>query len=161
MKFKSLFRRGHGSPSSSGTKHRGDRNGSHIGTSAVPNNNEAPMRPAASVSSLDSKYHKISPMLKQPAKNAKSFEAEDSDQSRGMDIEAIKREMEIMAQDKANLEAKVQELIRCHGELEKLRLEVTKLKVSDQYKILMALCICPLPAYKWSCYLGNWDFLVV
>ena len=76
-----------------------------------------------------------------------------------MDIEAIKREMEIMTQDKANLEAKVQELIRCHGELEKLRLEVTKLKVSDQYKILMALYICLLPAYKWSCYLGIWGFL--
>ncbi|XP_039298996.1 uncharacterized protein LOC120354926 [Nilaparvata lugens] len=128
IKIKSLFRRGHTGPSGGKRQNRPDDFGGHLGASAVPNNNEPPMRPAASVSSLDSKHYKIGSLPPQPQKWLKPALNDDSNPKK-MDVDYMKTEFDTMVQEKANLEARVQELIRCHGEVETLRMEIAKLKV--------------------------------
>lgn len=71
-----------------------------------------------------------------------------------MELEAVRSELANMIREKCDLEAKVQELIRCHGELNALRDEVSKLKVSfvlstlPRFKTLTFLLLSPIESSK-------------
>lgn len=128
MKFKSLFRRGHAGSSSSTVKRqlREENSSSHIGVSAVSNNNESLMRPAASVCSLDTKRPKINSLSPLKQKPRPSAVATDSNSLKKMDDESIKMQGEHTTEDKkTELE---DELMRCQCEIESLRTELAKMK---------------------------------
>lgn len=74
------------------------------------------MRGAGSVSSLDSKHHKVS-------SSSKSIDGA------MVELETVQQELERITRDKLALENKVTELTKYKGEVMALRTEVQKLQV--------------------------------
>ncbi|PNF37013.1 hypothetical protein B7P43_G08061 [Cryptotermes secundus] len=109
MKFKSLFRRQGPGGGGKGLHQNGKRG-------ATPHQQQQqPLRGAGSVSSLDSKHHKVS-------SSSKSVDGA------MVELETVQQELERITQEKLALEDKVMELTKYEGEVMALRSEVQKLQ---------------------------------
>lgn len=145
MKFKTLFRKGHGcSNSGSGTKNKNNNDrvkANHFESAVTISNNSASNydnnefeKPAVTssiqslqLSKLNSdvvsdqntfvKENSVSKMLNEPCINNET------------EFESVKKQLETVFIQKNNLEFALQELIQSHGDIEALRKEIEHLKV--------------------------------
>lgn len=149
LKFKTLFRKGHGSSGSgSSTKHKNAPKTSNYESAVTisaascdkefekPAVTNVPPAAAASAASLLN-FNNLAPEncvesgVESSAKNRMFNESANLAVAANADInvENIRKELESVLNEKCNLELTLQELVRSHGELETLRKEIETLKV--------------------------------
>lgn len=141
MKFKSLFRRGHGSGSARNgpcavAKSRprdpgqGGPGGGGEGAAAPSGGCGGHLGPTVPVSASLQPASQCKQWAPLPECPPSSSSDASTSATASMELDALRTELTNMIREKSDLEDKVQELIRCHGELNALREEVSKLKVS-------------------------------
>ncbi|XP_018915212.1 cytospin-A isoform X2 [Bemisia tabaci] len=139
MKFKSLFRRGHGSSSARNgpcavAKSRprdpgqGGPGGGGEGAAAPSGGCGGHLGPTVPVSASLQPASQCKQWAPLPECPPSSSSDASTSATASMELDALRTELTNMIREKSDLEDKVQELIRCHGELNALREEVSKLK---------------------------------
>lgn len=145
IKFKTLFRKAHGASGSGSTvKNKGaDRAKTNLTNhfeSAVSNNsanncdNNEFEKPAVTCSVPLSKLNNfgsdvgaVESMRSKANSSSKMNDVANVD----VEFENVKKQLDIVLDEKSNLELTLQELIKSHGELETVKKEIETLKVSD------------------------------
>lgn len=164
IKFKTFFRKGHGSSNSGSGGSKGRSNSvpadrlktnhselaapvSHGSESNYDNDFEKPVTPAKSVECA--KLNDLNIDINESDENITigkviSEERDVIYAEKEMEYETVKKQLQTVIEEKINLEDTLQELIKSHGELESLRKEIDTLKVCCS--IVCFFLLTPLPS---------------
>lgn len=162
LKFKTLFRKSHGSSGSgSSTKNKNIPKCSNFESAvtisaascdkefekpAVTNVHPAAAASAASLLNFNPSDICVesgvesTPKIRMYNESANLTVAANAD----INVENIKKELESVMNEKCNLEFTLQELVRSHGELETLRKEIETLKVCITVQLIFGINFCTM-----------------